>query len=252
MLKIFLKTIVPIVVVLLISTWCHAYQPKQQQIKIICGYKFPPFYTVTSKKDPSKNLTGTFIDLMNVFQKNYPQYNIEYKCMPRARVSKLLIRGEADGYALTDPMFLPEQAKSKYLPSLPMWTISDHLLVLKDSPIIKTDFEDMIGRTIAVLHGNDHGPLNPYFENELIKQHSVYSTKQILELLLKKRVDAAICNKITLPGLVKETPYSMAQFRILDKALYSFKLHLVVHRKNSAFLNDFNEYLKKSSLTMNQ
>lgn len=249
MFKIYSKVIIPaIFAIFLLTSFCYAQQNEQQNIKIICGYKFPPFYTATSKKDPSKNLSGTFIDFLNQFQKKYPKYKITFKCMPRARINKLLIRGKADGFALTDPMFLPKEAKYRYLASSPMWTIADHLLVHKDSPIKKVDLNSMTGATIAVLHGNDYGPLNFYFKNGQIKEHPVYSTKQILDLLLKKRVDAAICNKANLPGLIKTTHHSIEQFRLLKKPLYSFKLHLLVRNDHSDFLNDFNQYMKKHPL----
>ncbi|TIH13239.1 hypothetical protein D0S45_15740 [Marinifilum sp. JC120] len=249
MLKTIFKTITPIIAILLVASMVHAHQKRQQVIKIVCGYKFPPFYTVTSKKEPSKNLSGTFIDLMHRFQENYPQYKIEYKCMPRARIGKQLTRGKADAFALTSPMFLPPEVKNKYTSSMPMWTISDHLLVLKDSPIKQVDFDNMTGATIAVLHGNDHGPLNQYFEKGLLKRHPVYATRQILDLVSKKRVDAAICNKMTLPGLIKDTQHTMEHFKILEEPLYSFRLHLIIHRKYADFLSDFNEFTKKSPLT---
>ncbi|WP_421903171.1 substrate-binding periplasmic protein [Maridesulfovibrio sp.] len=249
---IYKTTVAVLITVLFTASWCFAEQKTPQHIKILCGYRFPPFYTVTNKKEPSKNLHGTFIDLMDEFQNKHPEYSIEYKCLPRARISKQLIHGRADGYALTDPMFLQPETKSNYLHSKPMWTVADHLLVLKDSPITKADFGSLTGTTIAVLHGNDYGPLNYYFKEGLINKHPVYSTKQILELVVKKRVDAAICNKMTLPGLMKETEHTMDQFRIINEPLYSFKLHLIVHRTHAALLNDFNDFIKKSSITDTQ
>nr|WP_239057251.1 transporter substrate-binding domain-containing protein [Desulfovibrio sp. JC010] len=234
--------------ILFSATGSHAEQTSSRHIKIVFGYKFPPFYTVTSKKEPSKSLRGLFIDMMDDFNEQYPEYEFEYKCLPRARISKLLSSGKADAFALTDPIFISSDAKSQYSASLPMWTIGDHLLVRRDSPITKTDLNYLYGRTITVLHGNSFGPLDTYFEKGLINKHPVYSTKQMLTLLLKKRVDAAICNKTTLPGLVKQSGHSMDDFKILETPLYTFRLHLLVNRKKSTFLHDFNEFLKNNPL----
>lgn len=239
-----------ILAALLLFTVAESYagDNSSRHIKIMFGYRFPPFYTVTSKKEPSESLCGLFIDMLDKFQEQYPEYEFEYKCMPRARIGWMLSKGKADAYALTDPMFIRSEAKSHYNVSLPMWTIGDHLLVRKDSPIVKSDLDHMTGKTIAVLHGNSFGPLDAYFSNGFINKHPVYSTKLMLELLWKGRVDAAICNKTTFPGLLKETGHSISEFRILKKPLYTFKLHLLVNRKKSTFLNDFNEFIKNNPL----
>ena len=244
-----IRTIITIIAIFAFSiTESHAGQVAPQHIKLLFGYRFPPFYTVTSKKEPSKSMRGIFIDMLEDFQEQHPKYKLEYKCLPRARISKKLLKGEADAYALTDPIFISPRAKSQYGASLPMWTMGDHLLVRTDSPITKTDLRLIFGKTIAVLHGNSYEQLDDYFEQGLINKHAVYSTKQILELLLKNRVDAAICNKSTLPGLVEESHHSMDEFRMLEKPLYTFRLHLLVHHRHSSFLHDFNEFIKNTPL----
>ncbi|WP_415713693.1 substrate-binding periplasmic protein [Maridesulfovibrio sp.] len=245
----FLKTI--LIFCTLLAFTCaeaNAGQTDTQHIKIIFGYKFPPFYTVTSKNEPSKSLRGLFIDMLENFQKQYSNYKLEYRCLPRARIGKQINNGEADAFALTSPMFTSQETKSRYNISLPMWTIEDHLLVRRDSTLTTSDLEHMTGRTIAVLHGNSYGPLDEYLSNGIIKTHPVYSTKLVLELLYNKRVDAAICNKTTLPYLLKESSHTMDDFRMLEKPLYAYKLHLLVNRKNSTFLDDFNNFLKNNPL----
>ncbi len=219
-----------------------------EHIKILFGYRFPPFYTVTTRKNPSASLSGIFIDILEKFKKSHPQYSLEYKCLPRARISKVLREGGADAFALTAPMFTETEIKARFLASAPLWTIEDHLLVRRNSTIDSTDINKLIGKKIAVLHGNGHGPLDEYFENGMIKKHAVYSTNQILELVHKGRVDAAICNKTTLPALVKRAKLSMNDFTLIESPLYTFDLHMLVKRTKSDFLNDFNDFIKNESL----
>nr|WP_319764603.1 transporter substrate-binding domain-containing protein [Maridesulfovibrio sp.] len=240
--------IISIVFFLLTPTFSYAGSASCQHVKIIFGYKFPPFYIVTSKKEPSKSMHGLFIDMLDKFQAQHPEYDLEYKCLPRARIGKILATGKADAFALSSPMFLCDEINSKYRNSLPLWTVGDYLLVRKNSPLTKSDLLSLTGRTIAVLHGNSYGPLDEYFKKGQLNRHAVYSTSQMLELLLKKRVDAAICNKSTLPGLVKRSGHVMNEFKMLDKPLYTFKLHLMVNREKSGFLHDFNEFIKNTPL----
>ncbi|WP_415719679.1 substrate-binding periplasmic protein [Maridesulfovibrio sp.] len=234
------------------ATNCHAGPINTKTIKIFFGYKFPPFYTATSKKEPSKSLHGIFIDMLQDFQKQHPEYKIEYKCLPKARITNALAKGKADAFALTAPMFMSTETKERYTTSLPMWTMSDHLLVRKDSKIVSADLDDMIGKTITVLHGNSYSELDKYFEKGLIKKHAVYSTKLMLNLLLKHRVDAAVCNKQTLPGLIKQTNFSMEDFIIIKKPLFTYRLHLLVNRANADFLHEFNNFIKSNPLPVFQ
>ena len=186
--------------------------------------------------------------MLHDFQEQHPEYKIEYKCVPRARITQLLTSRKADAFALTSPIFMDTTTKAQYISSLPMWTMSDHLLVRKDSNIVGIDLDEMIGKTITVLHGNSYNQLDEYFEKGFIKKHAVYSTKLMLNLLHKFRVDAAVCNKQTLPELIKETQFSMNDFRIIEEPLYSYRLHLLVNRDNAIFLRDFNEFIKSNPL----
>lgn len=225
-----------------------AEESQQISIKILFGYRFPPFYTVTSKKSPSSSLQGAFIDILEKFKKSYPQYTLKYKCLPRARISKVLIEGGADAFALSNPMFIPPELNGRYTASIPLWNIGDHLLVRAGSPIDSSDLDSLIGKRIAVLHGNGYGPLDEYFESGIIRKHSVYSTTQILELVLKGRVDGAVCNKTTLPALMKRAGLSMDDFTVIESPLYTFNLHLLVKRDQMDFLNDFNKFLKHEKI----
>ncbi len=145
-------------------------------------------------------------------------------------------------------MFVSPELKGRFTFSLPLWSIGDHLLVRKDSPIDDSELDSLIGKRIAVLHGNRYGPLDKYFENGMIKKHAVYSTTQILELVLKGRVDGAVCNKTTLPALIKRTGLSLDDFTIIESPLYTFNLHLLVRRNKVDFLNDFNIFLKQEKI----
>nr|WP_027177309.1 transporter substrate-binding domain-containing protein [Maridesulfovibrio hydrothermalis] len=223
-------------------------QTQPEHIKILFGYRFPPFYTVTSKKDPSSSLCGVFINILEKFKASHPQYTLEYKCLPRARITKVLRDGEADAFALSNPMFLHPEIKSRFSSSIPLWSIGDHLLVRKDSPIKDSNISSLLGKKIAVLHGNGHGPIDKYFENGMIKKHAVYSTPQILELVLKGRVDGAICNKTTLPALMNRAKVSMKNYRLIESPLYTFNLHLLVKRQKSNFLRDFDKFIQTEKI----
>ena len=245
----FLKvTIVVMLITFCLSAISYAAPAEQEHIKILFGYKFPPFYTVTSKKSPSKSLRGIFIELLEKFTKNHPEYVIQYKCMPRARISKVLAKGEGDAFALSSPMFFNSKITGKYTSSSPLWEVGDHLLVRKDSPISDSCLNSLIGKKIAVLHGNGYGPLDEYFSSGLIKKHAVYGTAQQLMLVLKGRVDAAICNKSTLPDLIKNSKLSMDDFKIFESPLYTFKLHLLIKNSKKKFIKDFNEFVEKEQL----
>ncbi|WP_320172339.1 transporter substrate-binding domain-containing protein [Maridesulfovibrio sp.] len=226
----------------------HAEELHREHVKILFGYRFPPFYTILSAKNPAENLSGVFIDVLSNFKKSYPQYIIEYKCLPRARISKMLREGAADAFALSSPMFNSPEENAKFEISVPLWSIEDHLLVRSDSAIRSADISVLKGKEIAVLHGNGYGLMDEYFERGSVKKHPVYSTSQILELVLSGRVDGGVCNRTTLPALMRRAKLSMSDFRIIEEPLYTYSLHLLVKRDRKAFLNDFNRFINENPL----
>ncbi|MBI9112551.1 ABC transporter substrate-binding protein [Maridesulfovibrio ferrireducens] len=242
--------IIFITVILSISATGGSYAKEIQKEKIVIlfGHRFPPFYSINKSNESSQNLKGLFIDILENFTKSHPQYKLEYKCLPRGRINKVLAAENADAFALTDPMFVSKEINSKFAPSLPLWKIGDHLLVRKNSDIIDNNIEDLRGKRIAVLHGNGYGPLDEYFDKDIIHKHSVYRTSQILELVTKRRVEGAICNEMTLPKLMSRSSHSINSFRIIEKPLYEYNLHLLIKRSKTDFLEDFNIFITKNKI----
>ena len=225
-----------------------AQEVHREKITILFGHRFPPFYSIITKSETHPRFKGIFIDILEKFAKSHPQYEIEYKCLPRERINKVLTEGKADCFALSDPMFLTEEIQNKYVHSVPLWKLSDHLLVRVDSDITESDIEKLCGKKLAVLHGNSYGPLDIYFSKGIIHKQAVYRTSQFFKLLIAGRVDGAICNKRTLPTLIGRTKYSRDDFRLIEKPLYEYYLHLLVKRDKRDFLDDFNAFIVKNKI----
>lgn len=211
-------------------------------ILMLFGYRYPPFYSV-GKTNNSGSLHGEFITFLTEFKKAYPQYNIRYKCIPRGRVKILLSSGRADASSLTSPAFESDKLNKKVIYSNTLWKVSDNLVVVKDSKLKFNNINDLKGKSIAVIHGNGYGPLDKYFENGTIHKVSVYKTKQQLDMLVKGRVDAAICNYLAFPCHLKRCSFEEKRFRLIEKPLYTFPLKILAFKKHVQFINDINNFI---------
>ncbi|WP_291328441.1 ABC transporter substrate-binding protein [Desulfovibrio sp. UCD-KL4C] len=228
--------------------YLSAQEVHKEKITILFGHRFPPFYSITSKSETHPRFKGLFIDILEKFAKSHPQYEIEYKCLPRERINKVLTEEKADCFALSNPMFLSKEIQNKYVHSAPLWKISDHLLVKVNSNIKESNIEKLSGKKLAVLHGNSYGPLDVYFSKGIIRKQAVYRTSQFFKLLVAGRVDGAICNKRTLPTLMGRTKYSKKDFRLIEKPLYEYYLHLLIKRDKLDFLADFNAFIVENKI----
>lgn len=226
------------------NSMCRA---KQQEITMLFGHRYPPFYSVGTPKNAS-TLHGIFIEFLEEFQKAYPQYKIKYKCLPRARIKKNLAAGKADALALTNRMFENEAVNSKALYSIPLWTVTDHLVVLTDSNLEYSSPEDLKGKTLAVIHGNGYGLLDEHFKNGTINKVAVYKTKQQFGMLLKGRVDGAVCNYFTFPCLANRCSYDQKKFRLSKKPLYDFTLNILLLDHHKDLHSDLNEFIRSYDL----
>lgn len=220
----------------------------KEKITILFGHRFPPFYSIINKSEIHPQFKGLFIDILEKFAKSHPQYEIEYKCLPRERINKVLTEEKADCFALSDPMFLSKEIQSKFVHSVPLWKLSDHLLVRVNSDITESNIEKLSGKKIAVLHGNSYGPLDEYFSKGIIHKQAVYRTSQFFKLLMAGRVDGAICNKKTLPALISRSKYSKDAFRLIENPLYEYNLHLLITRNKLDFLADFNAFIIENKI----
>lgn len=227
-----------------LATVAHA---SKQDIVMLLGHQYPPFYSVDNT-NKSSSLHGVFINFMNKFKKKYPEYNVIYKCLPRARIRKVLKHDQAEAFALTNPMFERAEINNRGTYSKTLWTMSDHLIILKNSPIKFRKLSDLKGKSIAVIHGNGYGPLDKYFENGTIQKVPVYKTKQQLKMLLKKRVDAVICSSLSLPWHLKCCKLDNKLFKFIKKPLYSYELKIFVMNTHKAFLHDLNKFISSHKL----
>lgn len=217
---------------------------EDKNITMLFGYRYPPFYSV-GKNGNVSTIHGPFIDFLNQFKKNYPEYKIKYRSLPRARIKILMEADLADAQALTNEMFESPDLNKKVKYSKRLWTISDNLVVLNDSHLKFKTIEDLRGKKIVVLHGNGYGPLDNYFENGSINKVAVYKTKQELDMLLKKRVDAAICSHAAFPEHIERCNYEKNNFKMINKPLYNFDLNIMVSDRHPSFLRDLNEFIAK-------
>lgn len=216
-------------------------------IVMVFGGGYPPFYSYTlDDAGDTSQMQGAFIDFLAAFERDHPQYVIEKVHLPRLRMDQWLRDGRADAFSLNSPLFTPEEDKELVDFSLPIWTSSDHLIVLSSSSLESAELSGLKGKCIGLVYGNGYGPLDAFVSSGEIGEYRAYNGNQLSKMLLAGRVDGYVGNRHVEPVIWRGNDYDADLFRMLMPPLYEFDLSVVVRKNNKQFLRDMNAFIKKS------
>lgn len=206
------------------------------KITMLFTDEYPPFYFIADKK-------GMYIDFLASFEQSHPQYHIQRLTLSRKRIDAKLIDGSVDAYSLTSTQFLPGNIHPKYQASKVIWVTADVLISLNAAKLTKVAPEQLIGRSIGVIHGNDYMHYNPYFENDSIHRINAYVSAELLAMLYAKRIEGVIINQHGLPSHLKNHGYNQDSFHVAKNTLYEFDLVTMVSKEKIHFLHALNAFI---------
>ncbi len=202
---------------------------------------YAPFYIVES----GEPVRGMYIDLMDAFSNEYPQYSFEYRPLSRLRMDAQMESGECDLFSLNNPMFMGDSA-SNFNFTDTIWETGDYLMMRANDTFEFNSIEDLFGKHLALIHGNGYGDLDPHLEAGRIEQSRVNRPQQAHRMLMSGRVDATVANIHVDPYLMAVEGIDPSQFVFSDRGLFEFALQTVVQKEHTEFLEDFNTFLAEA------
>ncbi len=123
----------------------------------------------------------------------------------------------------------------------------DVLIYLKGQPIKFGKIDDLSGKTIGTMLGYTYPFFEPYFSdpNLLIGRHDVTSRESMLEMLMLKRLDCAIINKLVALWTIKQNKMYQGMFDFTGTSVGSvgYRLVFIKADKWRFFVDDFNDEL---------
>lgn len=232
--------------VLAFATLCPAPAPAAEEIVMVFGAGYPPFYPEGKPNGTDDTLdTGMFIDFLRAFEEAHPGYEIKKVRLPRMRMDEWMAEGRADAFSLNSPLFVRDNPDN-YVFSAPIWTTGDHMAVPKGSDLRFSTLEDLAGKRVGIVFGNGYGPLDRLIAEEVIQPVAVYRLRQLHRMLLDGRVDTYPANRHVDPFIWKQSGVKPGTIKLLEPPLYEFGLAVQVRAGKEDFLNDLNVFIKKA------
>ncbi len=169
---------------LLLLSSCFAFATSFERVVVAVDHA-PPYGMVSE----DGKVSGAIVDIMREMQRSLP-LKLEYVACPFSRCLKMLKQNELDVMGGLIRTAAREHNMQFLTPPYMMLSSSFVFYALSENNLIVNQYQDLIGKRIAVMRGAAHFPR---FDNDdaLIKI-PVISEKNAFELLLKNRVDLVI------------------------------------------------------------
>lgn len=194
-----------------------------------------------------RNVTGMYVDLIDEFLRQYPNYNIAFRILPRARVDVEFDRGDVDFMWLNSPLFMGDRAEHALF-SDQVWVTGDRILMHRSNTFPFKKYEDLFGKNIGMLRGFSNPTIEPHVAAGNIIETRVNTTLQLYSMLQVGRIDGAVGNIHVAPYSLIQQGFNLEDFVFTEKATFEFAFHKVAQKqdKHRQFLEDFNAFLREA------
>ncbi|WP_022663294.1 substrate-binding periplasmic protein [Paucidesulfovibrio longus] len=207
---------------------------------------YMPFFSGNAGKTSTEyGGHGMLVDLLDAFEKKYPQYAMQRVRLPRVRANDWLARKQPVAFALHSPFF-GGLVTGGFDFSLPLWTTADSIYTLKDDPLRYERPEDLRGVPMGVIRGFGYGLLDPLLRSGAIASIGVETDRQLYQLLLDGRVRAIVANRHVLPYSMYRYGLNPLRLRAVGPPLYEFELSVMIRKDHPEILEALNDFIRES------
>jgi len=190
------------------------------EILVVGADQWPPFADIN---ESGKGIC--FVITEEAF--SVGNYMIDKKIMPAKR---LMNQAETLRVDAICNLWYNEKRNEKYLFSKAYLYNSVHLWVLSDKEIEFNHLKDLTDLKIGIISGYYNG--QEFDSADYLNKVIVNDTSEnLIRLLINKRVDIVVCDKIVAESIIKKKGLS-GQLKYLDKPLFQAGLHLAVSREH--------------------
>jgi ABC-type amino acid transport substrate-binding protein len=214
-------------------------QAKETITMVFTKTGYPPFYSKDLKD-------GMFIDFMKSFQSKHKEFEIKYVSLDRQEMDRWMESGKADAFSLNSPTFAEKGMLRQFTYSEPIWETSDHIITNPKSHFEYTDLKDLEGKTFGLINNNGYGILDALIDSKRVKTVRKKTTKELLDLLLKSKIDAMVGNIHTVSYKLKLNKLPKDTITFSLKAIMNVNLRVQIQKNRKSFKNALNLFIKES------
>ncbi len=195
---------------------------------------YPPYMIKEAGKQPR----GIMIETLQFIASKHG-YKVKIDSIPRKRVVLRLNSGKLDATPRAKE-WVSNPENFEFTDSI--IRVRDVLFSLQESPLKFEEIEDLFGKEIGTHLGYKYPMLTTYFKNNRILRNDTISENAILEMLIRKRTEAAIVNEIVGKWLIKKNHWK-DKFVISKKDVGGFDYRIMFAKRWRSFVHKFNKEL---------
>ncbi|ELP6119381.1 TPA: transporter substrate-binding domain-containing protein [Vibrio vulnificus] len=165
-------------------------------------------------------------------------YSLAVTYMPWVRAFKTVSRNRAD---VVMGLWWSREREKTFAFSEPYLVNSLHLVSLGSTPLTNNDLfiDNLRVGSVTGYHYADSFMANPK-----LVHHQSYRPIELIEWLVKRRIDGALIDKLTFEFYVNRLGYDIEEFFVNPKPFVEYPLHLAVNKMNpdaDKIIADFNK-----------
>ncbi len=200
----------------------------------VAGYHYPPFMYEDEE-------TGIYFDLIQALGKQSGLL-FDWKIYPYARVDKLFELGKVHMEVGSSPIWT--QGKSEPgIYSLFFYTLEDVVVFRKGENFKVNRPDDLKGKQIGMVRGYSFPQFSPLFDSGQATRINGVDELQLLNMLVKRRLDQIVISRDLLRYHQKQTP----KYRGLmaGDAIGSYEIGLRIHSTQQEVIVPINKALQQ-------
>ena len=182
------------------------------------GYDYPPFMD-------SKTQSGLYVELTNAIEQ-HSQLTFNWVFYPYARVDHLFNLGDVQVEIGSSPLW-NQHKETPGLFSMYFYELEDVAVFHEKSPKRARNHDDIQGQKIGIVRGYSFPQFADAFQNSIAYKIEGNNEKQLLHLLLNRRIDQVFMSKHVLLNLKKQHPeYNNLVFKdVVGKYEVAIRVH---------------------------
>jgi len=199
---------------------------------------YPP-YTILGNDNKNH---GILLDVLRTAASKY-NHVVRVVIYPEKRETILLEIGKIDVRAKAKEWVKDPQ---NYMFTDPIVEHSDFLIFLNETSLKFNKIEDLFGKKIGTILGYTYPFFTPYFHDARIHRNDTVNQKAMLRMVVAKRTDGAIVNKLVALWNIKQDQDWQGKFIFSDRTVGSVGYRLMFTNKKNwkPFVKRFNQELE--------
>ena len=204
---------------------------------------YPPYLVVNEYG----GVDGIMMDVLREIASKL-DFKIVLEFLPEKRGLLYVEKGMVDVWPKSE-VWVPNPEKFYWTD--PVLRSIDSLMFLEKNPLKFTEAEDLFGKNIGSILGYGYPMFDEHFANNRINRIDSRSEREMINLVAKERLDAAIINELVGLWVIGQDPeLQRVKFRFSEKKVGDAPYQFMFTKEHNwqPFIEQFNKELKKMKL----